>query len=40
MDIIGLDLGGTKCAVSGPEGADRGREVVWFATALVRKQEL
>ena len=28
MNIIGLDIGGTKCAVSVPEGADRVREVV------------
>ncbi|RFC46245.1 MAG: hypothetical protein DUW69_001734, partial [Verrucomicrobia bacterium] len=32
MNIIGLDIGGTKCAVSVPEGKDRVREVVRFAT--------
>ena len=36
MNIIGLDIGGTKCAVSVPEGADRVREVVRFATTDVR----
>ena len=32
MNIIGLDIGGTKCAVSVPDGPDRVREVVRFAT--------
>ncbi|MDB6128071.1 MAG: hypothetical protein JWM35_1967 [Verrucomicrobia bacterium] len=32
MNIIGLDIGGTKCALSVPDGADRVREVVRFAT--------
>ena len=36
MNIIGLDIGGTKCAVSVPEGTDRVREVVRFATTDVR----
>src|SRR6185312_2481782 len=36
MNIIGLDIGGTKCAVSVPDGADRVREVARFATTDVR----
>jgi glucokinase len=36
MNIIGLDIGGTKCAVSVPDGPDRVREVVRFATTEVR----
>jgi glucokinase len=36
MNIIGLDIGGTKCAVSVPDGPDRVREVVRFATTDVR----
>ncbi|MEO6875197.1 MAG: ROK family protein [Opitutaceae bacterium] len=36
MNIIGLDIGGTKCAVSLPDGPDRVREVVRFATTDVR----
>ncbi|MDB6095287.1 MAG: hypothetical protein JWM32_2849 [Verrucomicrobia bacterium] len=35
MNIIGLDLGGTKCALSVPDGPDRVREVVRFATTDV-----
>ena len=35
MNIIGLDIGGTKCALSVPDGADRVREVVRFATTDV-----
>ena len=35
MNIIGLDIGGTKCAVSVPDGPDRVREVVRFATTEV-----
>jgi glucokinase len=35
MNIIGLDIGGTKCAVSVPDGPDRVREVVRFATTDV-----
>jgi glucokinase len=30
--LIGIDLGGTKCAVSVPDGPDRVREVARFAT--------
>ncbi len=36
MNIIGLDIGGTKCAVSVPDGPDRVREVTRFATTDVR----
>lgn len=36
MNIIGLDIGGTKCALSVPDGPDRVREVVRFATTDVR----
>ena len=36
MNIIGLDIGGTKCAVSVPDGPDRVREVVRFSTTDVR----
>ena len=32
MNIIGLDIGGTKCALSVPDGPNRVREVVRFAT--------
>jgi len=32
MNLIGVDIGGTKCALSVPEGADRVREIVRFAT--------
>lgn len=35
MMIIGVDIGGTKCALSVPEGADRVREVARFATTDV-----
>lgn len=35
MNIIGLDIGGTKCALSVPDGPDRVREVVRFATTDV-----
>lgn len=35
MNIIGVDIGGTKCALSVPTGADRVREVVRFATTDV-----
>ena len=33
--IIGIDIGGTKCAVCVPDGADRVREVARFATTGV-----
>ncbi len=36
MNIIGLDIGGTKCALSVPDGPDRVREVVRFPTTDVR----
>jgi glucokinase len=36
MNIIGVDIGGTKCALSVPEGAGGVREVVRFATTDVR----
>ncbi len=36
MNIIGLDIGGTKCAVSVPDGPGRVREVVRFATTDVK----
>ncbi len=36
MNIIGLDIGGTKCAVSVPDGTERVREVVRFTTTDVR----
>ena len=36
MNIIGLDIGGTKCALSVPAGPDGVREVVRFATTDVR----
>jgi glucokinase len=35
-NIIGIDIGGTKCAVSVPEGAARVREVARWATTDVR----
>lgn len=35
MNIIGVDIGGTKCALSVPDGAERVREVVRFATTDV-----
>lgn len=35
MNIIGLDIGGTKCALSVPDGPERVREVVRFATTDV-----
>ncbi|MFI5357016.1 MAG: ROK family protein [Opitutales bacterium] len=35
MNIIGIDIGGTKCALSVPEGPDRVREVVRFNTVDV-----
>ena len=35
MNLIGLDIGGTKCALSVPDGPDRVREVVRFATTDV-----
>jgi glucokinase len=34
--IIGIDIGGTKCAVSVPEGAEHVREVARFATTDVQ----
>lgn len=36
MNIIGVDIGGTKCALSVPVGADRVREVVRFPTTDVQ----
>lgn len=36
MNIIGVDIGGTKCALSVLEGADRVREVVRFTTTDVQ----
>ena len=36
MNLIGGDIGGTKCALSVPDGPDRVREVVRFATTDVR----
>jgi glucokinase len=36
MNIIGLDIGGTKCALSVPDGPDHVREVARFATTDVR----
>jgi glucokinase len=36
MNLIGVDIGGTKCALSVPEGADRVREVARFATTDVQ----
>ncbi len=36
MNIIGIDIGGTKCALCVPEGEDRVREVVRFATTDVQ----
>lgn len=36
MNLIGVDIGGTKCALSVPDGADRVREVVRFPTTGVR----
>jgi len=36
MNIIGIDIGGTKCALSVPEGEDEVREVVRFATTDVQ----
>lgn len=35
MTIIGVDIGGTKCALSVPAGGDRVREVARFATTDV-----
>ncbi len=35
MNLIGVDIGGTKCALSVPDGADRVREVARFATTDV-----
>lgn len=35
MNIIGVDIGGTKCALSVPEGPERVREVARFATTDV-----
>lgn len=35
MNIIGVDIGGTKCALSVPAGADRVREVARFETTDV-----
>ena len=35
MNLIGVDIGGTKCALSVPAGPDRVREVVRFATTDV-----
>jgi len=35
VNIIGVDIGGTKCALSMPVGADQVREVVRFATTDV-----
>ena len=35
MNIIGVDIGGTKCALSVPAGAERVQEVVRFATTDV-----
>jgi glucokinase len=36
MNIIGIDLGGTKCALSVPDGPARVHEVVRFATTEVQ----
>ena len=36
MNIIGVDIGGTKCALSVPVGGDRVREVVRFPTTNVQ----
>ena len=36
MNIIGIDLGGTKCALSVPDGPARVHEVVRFATTEVK----
>ncbi|MDB6167930.1 MAG: hypothetical protein JWM88_794 [Verrucomicrobia bacterium] len=36
MNLIGLDIGGTKCALSVPDGPDRVREVVRFPTTDLR----
>lgn len=36
MNIIGVDIGGTKCALSVPVGAERVREVVRFPTTDVQ----
>ncbi|MBC7369389.1 MAG: ROK family protein [Undibacterium sp.] len=36
IPIIGIDIGGTKCAISVPEGAERVREVARFATMDVQ----
>ncbi|MCF7689818.1 MAG: ROK family protein [Cephaloticoccus sp.] len=36
MNIIGLDIGGTKCALSMPQGGDMVREVVRFPTTDVQ----
>lgn len=35
MNIIGVDIGGTKCALSVPDGADRVKEVARFDTTDV-----
>lgn len=35
MNLIGVDIGGTKCALGVPDGADGVREVVRFATTDV-----
>lgn len=35
MNLIGVDIGGTKCALGVPDGPDRVREVVRFATTDV-----
>ncbi len=36
MNLIGVDIGGTKCALGVPAGPDRVREVVRFATSDVQ----
>lgn len=37
MNIIGVDIGGTKCALSVPDGPERVKEVARFATTTVRE---
>lgn len=37
MNLIGVDIGGTKCALGIPDGPDRVREVVRFATTSVHE---
>lgn len=37
MNIIGVDIGGTKCALSVPDGPERVKEVARFATTTFRE---